>query len=103
MRAYRDGMSEQGKDAFKLNLLSISDLCDRWGYTKAGVHKLSKGKDFPKPGAIIGKKKIKVFSETDILEYESGKPWLFSERLKISHQRRAFYRTNKKALEKSSV
>jgi hypothetical protein len=37
----------------KVNLLSIADLCERWVYTKAGIHKLTNTEKFPKPIAIV--------------------------------------------------
>lgn len=70
----------------KVNLLSISDLCERWVYTKAGIHKLTNTEKFPKPIAIVSKGKIKIFKEEDIKAYERNKPWLFDEELKMRRQ-----------------
>ena len=69
-----------------LPLFSISDLNERWHYTRAGIHKLVRREDFPKPMARINKGKIKVFSKEDIVAYEKDKPWLFNESLKFSKQ-----------------
>ena len=69
-----------------VNLLSISDLCDRWNYTKAGIHKLVKTKEFPKPYAIVSRGKIRVFHEEDIKIYEQNKPWLFDQKIKKQRQ-----------------
>lgn len=65
-----------------MNLLSISDLCDRWSYTKSGIHKLVKTEEFPKPFAVVSRGKIKIFHEEDIKIYEQNKPWLFDPRNK---------------------
>jgi hypothetical protein len=70
-----------------MKLLGISDLCERWNYTKAGIHKLAKSKDFPAPIAKIGKGRIKVFSEEDISIYEITRPWLFDKSQKIQRQK----------------
>lgn len=70
-----------------MKLLAIADLCDRWNYTKPGIHKLAKSKDFPAPIAIICKGRIKVFREEDIQDYEKTRPWLFDESQKIQRQK----------------
>lgn len=57
-----------------MKLLSISDLCDRWTYSKAGIHKLIKTEKFPKPLAIVSRGKVRIFKEEDIEIYENGKP-----------------------------
>ena len=76
---------------YDLPLFSISDLCERWNYTKAGIHKLSQKEDFPKPIALVNKGKTKIFSKNDIVAYERDRPWLFSESLKSSRQYGYFY------------
>lgn len=69
-----------------MNLLSIADLCERWVYTKAGIHKLTSKEKFPKPIAIVSKGRVKIFREEDIKVYERNKPWLFDEELKMRRQ-----------------
>jgi predicted DNA-binding transcriptional regulator AlpA len=69
-----------------VNLLSISDLCDRWNYTKAGIHKLIKEDEFPKPFAVVSRGKIRIFHEEDIRIYEQNKPWLFNQEIKKQRQ-----------------
>jgi len=68
-------------------LLSFADLQTRWGYTRAGVHKLAKSVHFPAPFAIVSNGKLKVFQEADIEAYEKDKPWLFNEEQKRQRQR----------------
>lgn len=70
--------------------LTISDLKNRWIYTKAGIHKLTKSKDFPKPFAIVSNEKIKIYDEEDIAKYEYGKIWLFDENAKVRRQKLFF-------------
>ena len=70
-----------------MNLLGISDLCERWNYTKAGIHKLAKSKDFPLPLSIVCKGRIKIFLEEDISNYEKTRPWLFDDSQKIQRQK----------------
>ena len=70
-----------------MKLLGISDLCERWHYTKAGIHKLVKSKKFPPPIDTICKGRIKVFLEEDILNYEKKRSWLFDESQKIQRQK----------------
>ena len=67
-------------------LLSIADLCVRWTYTKAGVHKLVKTEQFPKPFAIVSRGKVKIYREEDIELYEKNKPWLFNQEMKKRRQ-----------------
>jgi predicted DNA-binding transcriptional regulator AlpA len=69
-----------------VNLLSITDLCDRWNYTKSGIHKLVKTDEFPKPFAIVSKGKIRIFKEEDIKIYEQSRPWLFDQEIKKQRQ-----------------
>jgi predicted DNA-binding transcriptional regulator AlpA len=69
-----------------VKLLSIADLCARWTYTKAGIHKLVKTEKFPKPFAIVSKGKVKIFREEDIVMYEKNKPWLFNQEMKKRRQ-----------------
>lgn len=70
-----------------MSLLSFADLQTRWGYTRAGVHKLAKTADFPMPFAFVSNGRIKLFREADIVTYEQDKPWLFDERQKRQRQR----------------
>lgn len=70
-----------------MQLLSFTDLQARWGYTRAGVHKLAKAADFPMPFALVSNGKMKLFREADIVAYEQDKPWLFDERQKRQRQR----------------
>lgn len=70
-----------------MQLLSFSDLQTRWGYTRAGIHKLAKAADFPMPFTLVSNGKIKLFREVDIVAYEQDKPWLFDERQKRQRQR----------------
>ncbi|RWZ83857.1 MAG: hypothetical protein EO766_17500 [Hydrotalea sp. AMD] len=74
-------------EILEMKLLSVSDLSARWSYTRAGIHKLIKGEDFPPPAAEIGRKKQKVYSEESIRHYEENKPWLFDENEKQRRQR----------------
>lgn len=69
-----------------MKLLSIADLCERWVYSKAGIHKLIKTDQFPKPCAIVSKGKVRIFKEEDIKVYERNKPWLFNQEIKLRRQ-----------------
>lgn len=59
-----------------MKLFAIADLCERWGYTRAGVHKLTKTNDFPKPIAMVALGRTAIFVEEDIINYESSKAGL---------------------------
>jgi len=74
----------------KQKFFTISDLCKRWIYSKAGIHKLTKSKNFPEPFAVVSNGKIKIFSEEDIIEYEKNKKWLFDENEKLRRQKLFF-------------
>lgn len=69
-----------------MEILALPDIQERWNYTKAGIHKLSKREDFPKPIAKVCKGRIKIFLKEDIEKYEKGKDWLFEEDKKIRRQ-----------------
>lgn len=69
-----------------MKLLSIVDLRSRWSYSKAGVHKLVKAKNFPQPFMTVSQDKVKLFREEDIQAYERDKPWLFDEERKRLRQ-----------------
>jgi hypothetical protein len=69
-----------------MKLLSIVDLRSRWSYSKAGVHKLVKAKNFPQPFMAVSQGKVKLFREEDIQAYEQDKPWLFDEESKRLRQ-----------------
>lgn len=68
------------------NFLALPDLCERWNYTKSGVHKLVKRDDFPKPFAIVNRGKMRIYAEETIVDYERDKPWLFDENQKFRRQ-----------------
>jgi hypothetical protein len=87
-------MDNESKPYGDLSLLSIADLKERWCYTKAGIHKLASGEDFPKPIAKVNKGKLSIFTKDDILAYEKDKPWLFSQSLKVAKQRGYYYCQN---------
>lgn len=70
-----------------MKLLSIADLQTRWGYTRAGVHKLVKSPHFPMPFSLVSNGRLKLFREADIAMYEQDKPWLLDERQKKQRQR----------------
>jgi hypothetical protein len=70
-----------------MKLFAISDLCDRWKYTKAGIHNLVRKEDFPKPVASVCRGRLKLFLEADIEAYEEGKLWLFDENQKQQRQK----------------
>jgi hypothetical protein len=74
------------QDFLTMNLLSITDLCDRWIYTKAGIHKLVRTEDFPHPVGLVSRGKVRIFKEEDIKIYEHNKPWLFNQELKKQRQ-----------------
>ena len=69
-----------------VNLLSITDLCYRWNYTKSGIHKLVKTDEFPKAFAIVSRGRIRIFKEEDIKIYEQNRPWLFDQEIKKQRQ-----------------
>ena len=71
---------------FTMNLLSITDLCDRWIYIKAGIHKLVRTEDFPKPISMVYRGKVRFFKEEYIKIYEHNKKWLFNQELKKQRQ-----------------
>ena len=79
-----------------MTFLSITDLYERWTYTKAGIYKLIKRDDFPKPFTVVSKGKVKIFREADVIDYEKNKPWLFDKKKKEMRQRLFFILVNSK-------
>ena len=67
--------------------LTIIDLCDRWNYSRAGIHKLAKSQQFPPPISKVSRGRISLFSEADIVVYEQNKPWLFDVNQKQRRQK----------------
>lgn len=67
-----------------MKLLSFSDLCVRWNYTRQNIHRLAKNSDFPEPIATVSLGKIKIYSEESILKYEKNKSWLFDDYVRKS-------------------
>ena len=70
-----------------MKLLSIVDLRTRWNYTKGGVYKLTKSRDFPQPCMTVSNGKLKLYEEANIQAYEQTRPWLFHEEQKRQRQR----------------
>lgn len=69
-----------------MKLFAVSDLYARWNYTRAGIHKLLKKEDFPKPVDVVNCGKTKLFNSEDIEAYEKERPWLFDENQKLRRQ-----------------
>jgi hypothetical protein len=70
-----------------MEILALADLVDRWTYTRAGIHKLSKRDDFPAPVAVVNRGRTKIFLVSDIAAYERDKPWLLDDNQKGQRQR----------------
>mgnify|MGYP001411531939 CR=1 FL=1 len=60
-------------------LAGIADLMARWGYTRQGVHKLTKLPDFPAPIAVINQGRTKVWRLVDLEPFERDHPELHGE------------------------
>ena len=71
-----------------MKLFAIADLCERWGYTRAGVHKLTKTSDFPKPLAMVALGRTAIFAEEDIVNYENSKVGLLKSTAQPSKKRK---------------
>ncbi len=63
-------------------LVGMADLAARWGYSRQGVHKLSKLPDFPPPFAVINQGRTKVWRLSDFEAFEAERPELHSEEAK---------------------
>ena len=63
-------------------LVGIADLVVRWGYSRQGVHKLSKLPDFPPPFAVINQGRTKVWRLSDFETFEAQHGELYSEEAK---------------------
>lgn len=90
--------AKRKEDNLYMAFLTIIDLCDRWNYSRAGVHKLIRSPHFPKPIAKVARGRISLFEEADIIAYEQGKSWLFDEVQK--KRRQHLYGLLKQAKEK---
>ncbi|GBR20115.1 hypothetical protein [Acetobacter orientalis] len=61
------------------NLMALSDIVERWIYTKQGVLKLMRqDSSFPKEAATVCGGKVRLWMSADIEDYERDKPWLKS-------------------------
>ena len=65
-------------------LVSIADLASepgrpgRWIYTRQGIAKLSRTRDFPAPVSIVSRGRIKVWRLAHILDFERRHPEVVS-------------------------
>ena len=76
-----------------VNLLGITDLAKRWGYTRQGVHKkMNEDEEFPWPIATINSRTL-VFSEEDIIPYEQKRKELTDPQHKhyLTHARFGYF------------
>jgi hypothetical protein len=67
------------KEAAAVNYVGLQDLIKRWIYTRQGVHKLMRSRDFPRPQFTINAGKTKVWYAPDIEGYEKRHPEVTSE------------------------
>ena len=79
----------------EMKILGIADLANRWVYTRQGVWRVTRKKDFP-IATRINNGKTAVYSLQDIEEYENDKPWLFDKELK-DDRKTHFYATRHKS------
>lgn len=54
--------------------LAQADLVARWCYTRGGVWKLTRSKDFPAPAFTVNLGRVKVWALAEIEEYEKTHP-----------------------------
>lgn len=59
-----------------LRLVGVTDLAERWSYTRQGVHKLAARPDFPTPLGAVNGGRIRVWSLSDIEAFERDRPEL---------------------------
>ena len=71
-----------------VNYLGLQDLEKRWVYTRQGVHKVSRRRDFPQPSFTINSGKTKVWLLAAVEAYERQRPQLLSEARKAFGKRR---------------
>jgi hypothetical protein len=57
-----------------LHLVGVTDLAERWSYTRQGVHKLAARPDFPAPLGAVNGGRIRVWSLADIEAFERDRP-----------------------------
>ena len=69
-----------------VQLVGIADLAKRWGYTRAGVHRLMRSPDFPEPIGAINNGRNRVWRLDQFTEYERGKPEFGDETAKRRKQ-----------------
>ena len=60
----------------------ITDIVDRWVYTRQGLHKLTKTPTFPVPVFTINRGRTKVWLLSDIEIYEKAHPEVLTEEAK---------------------
>ena len=82
-------VSRTGSRVALPTLLGTGDLEERWGYTRAGVHRLVNDDDFPVPVAAINRGRVKVWSEEQIRAFEAERPKLREVRDERSSKQRA--------------
>ena len=71
-----------------MKLLGITDLVDRWNYTRQGIHQKMKQDDtFLKAIAVVNKKTL-VFNEDNIVNYQNNRKELTDSKYKEWHTTR---------------
>lgn len=69
-------------------LMALSDLVERWTYTRAGLQNLIKtDAAFPKPVAVVNGGRTRIWMVADIENYERGHPWVCDPEAKERHVR----------------
>jgi hypothetical protein len=69
------------------NLLTISDLTERWEMPRQSIHEKKHEKDFPKPIQYVSKGRTALYLECDIVLYEKTYPWISSPEKRRRRQR----------------
>jgi hypothetical protein len=73
-----------------MDVVSVPDLCDRWLYTKQGVHRLTKGRSFPVPLFVVSRGRVPVWYLPDIETWEKDHPEVYDEGAKLRKQKGYF-------------
>jgi hypothetical protein len=78
----------------------VTDIVDRWIYTRQGVHQLLQRSDFPLPVFTINRGRTKVWRLADIVAFEEKNPEVVDEIAKAMKKEGYARALRKKAIRK---
>ncbi len=84
-----------------MQFVSIPDLCDRWLYTRQGVHRLTRHSLFPPPLFTVSRGHVPVWELSQIEGWEADHPEVYDPGAKLRKQK-GYFRARMKGVGSAS-